>query len=403
MSAGTPFHDLAGFVALPRVTALRLAPDGTWLAAAMQTLSADKKKYLTSIWRIDAQGGPARRLTRSAEGEGSPRFLPDGSLLFTSKRPDPAATKGPDGDSGDVAALWLLPAAGGEARVVAALPGGVTAAEAARDAGAIVVGSPVLPRAGGQGGRPPVAGTAGNGDSAADDTRLRQERKDAGITAILHESAPVRFWDHDLGPDQPRLFAVDPDQVLQTEIGWAGGDKEPALAEDADPEGAERAAHPARLRDLTPEPGRALDGVAFELTPDGASVVTGWWQWDPAGESHCELVMIDVASGKRRVLQSVPEYDFDNPRVSPDGRYIACLRERHATEAGRSTSPWSCSTPGPTPRPRQGPAVTCWPAGTGGRTNSPGRTTRVRCTSPPTTAGGARCSGSTSAPARSPG
>jgi len=211
VSAGTPFHDLADFVALPRVTALRLAPDGTWLAAAVQTLSADKKKYLTSIWRIDAQGGPARRLTRSAEGEGSPRFLPDGSLLFTSKRADPGGAA-KDADSGDVAALWLLPAAGGEARVVAALPGGVTAAEVAREAGAIVVGSPVLP-------------AAGNGDSAADDARLRQERKDAGITAILHESAPVRFWDHDLGPDQPRLFAVDPDQVLQTEIGWAGGDK----------------------------------------------------------------------------------------------------------------------------------------------------------------------------------
>ena len=226
--------------------------------------------------------------------------------------------------------------------MVAALPGGVTAAEVARDAGAIVVGAPVLPG-------------AGNGDSAADDARLRQERKDAGITAILHESAPVRFWDHDLGPDQPRLFAVDPDQVQETEIGWAGGDKEPALADDtAVQEGAERAANPARLRDLTPEPGRALDGEAFELTPDGASVITGWWQWDPAGESHCELVMIDVASGKRRVLLSVPEYDFDNPRVSPDGRYIACLRERHATGTGRSTSPWSCSTR-PTPRTRQGP------------------------------------------------
>src|SRR5580765_5454648 len=113
VSGGTdPFRDLGGFVALPRVTALRLAPDGTWLAAAVQTLSADKKKYLTSIWRIDAQGGPARRLTRSAEGEGSPRFLPDGSLLFTSRRPDPAAATGPDSERGDVAALWLLSASG---------------------------------------------------------------------------------------------------------------------------------------------------------------------------------------------------------------------------------------------------------------------------------------------------
>ena len=243
MSAGTPFHDLADFVALPRVTALRLAPDGTWLAAAVQTLSADKKKYLTSIWRIDAQDGPARRLTRSAEGEGSPRFLPDGSLLFTSKRPDPAARKGPDSDSGDVAALWLLPAAGGEARVVAALPGGVTAAEVARDAGAIVVGAPVLPG-------------AGNGDSAGDDARLRQQRKDAGITAILHESSPVRFWDHDLGPDQVRLIAVAPDQVQETETGWAGGGKEPgaALALGGPGQPARRAA----LRVDPPDAGQVL-------------------------------------------------------------------------------------------------------------------------------------------------
>ena len=48
MSAGVnpsaPFHDLGDFVAVPRVTVLRLAPDGTWLAAAVQTLSTDKKK-----------------------------------------------------------------------------------------------------------------------------------------------------------------------------------------------------------------------------------------------------------------------------------------------------------------------------------------------------------------------
>ena len=41
--------------------------------------------------------------------------------------------------------------------------------------------------------------------------------------------------------------------------------------------------------------------------------------------------MIDVASGKRRVLLSAPEFDFSGPRVSPDGRFIVCQRERHAT------------------------------------------------------------------------
>jgi dipeptidyl aminopeptidase/acylaminoacyl peptidase len=291
----TPFGDLGAFMAIPRVGALRLAPEGSWLAATVQTLSPDRKKYLTSIWRIDPEGGPARRLTRSAEGEGSPRFLPDSSLLFTSKRPDPGADKARPDPGADVSSLWLLPSAGGEARVVARPPGGVAGAEVAAGSGAIVVASPVLP--------------AAEGNSAADDARLRQERNDAGVTAILHESAPVRFWDHDLGPDQLRLFAVDTEEAAESAA----------------------AAEFAGLRDLTPEPGRALDGQAFELTPDGMSLVTGWWQWNPAGESHSELVMIDVASGKRRVLLSVPGFDFSGPRVSPDGRFIACSRETHGT------------------------------------------------------------------------
>jgi hypothetical protein len=32
----TGFHDLADYVAIPRVTGLRLSPDGSWLAAAAQ-------------------------------------------------------------------------------------------------------------------------------------------------------------------------------------------------------------------------------------------------------------------------------------------------------------------------------------------------------------------------------
>jgi dipeptidyl aminopeptidase/acylaminoacyl peptidase len=295
--ATTPFHDLADFVAIPRVTALRLSPDGSWLAAAVQTLSADRKKYLTSLWRIDTGGGPPRRLTRSAEGEASPRFLPDGSLLFTSRRPDPGASQASkDGD--EVATLWLLPPGGGEARVIAAPPGGVTAAEAARDAGTIVLSSPVLPGA----------------EGAADDAKLRKERSDVGVTAILHESEPIRFWDHDLGPDQLRLFSVDPDRLRE-----AAG------------HGAQDTEEFTGLQDLTPEPGRALDEEAFELTPDGASVITGWQLWHPAGQSYAELVMIDVAGGKRLVLLSAPQYNFSGPRVSPDGRFIVCQRETQTT------------------------------------------------------------------------
>ena len=224
----------------------------------------------------------------------------------------------------DVAALWLLPAAGGEARVVAALPGGVTAAEVARDAGAIVVGAPVLPAARAMATAPRT--TPGCARSA------RTPGSPPSCTSPRRSGSGITTW----GPTSPGCSPSIPTRCRKRRSGGPAGTRSRRWPTTA-AEGAERAANPARLRDLTPEPGRALDGEAFELTPDGASVITGWWQWEPAGESHCELVAIDVASGKRRVLLSVPEYDFENPRVSPDGRYIACLRERHATgqPAGR--------------------------------------------------------------------
>jgi dipeptidyl aminopeptidase/acylaminoacyl peptidase len=289
---GTRFHDLAEYMAIPRVGSLRLSPDGTWLAATVQTLSPDKKKYLTSIWRIDTRGGPARRLTRSAEGEANPVFLPDGSLLFTSKRPDPDASKKQDAKP----ALWLLPADGGEARVIATLPGGIAAAAAAKDSGAIVVSSQVMPAAGTAAAGVGEPAAAGNPSTAEDDERLRKERKDAGVSAILHESAPVRYWDHDLGPDQLRLFALE-------------------------------AANAASARDLTPDPGPALHEQAFELTPDGTAVATGWWHRDPAADSYAELVLIDTSTGKRRTLISAPGSVCESPHVSPDGRFVVCTYE----------------------------------------------------------------------------
>ena len=317
MTGDTPFHDLADYMALPRVGALRLSPDGTWLAATVQTLSPDKKKFLTSIWRIDPQGGAPRRLTRSAEGEGGAVFLPDGSLLFVSRRPDPA-TQGSQGKEGkdDKPALWLLPAGGGEARVLAALPGGIAAAAVARDSGAIVASSQVMASAGADAGAGAPAPADADADADADagvepevgasaDERLRKERKDAGVTAILHESAPVRYWDHDLGPDQPHLFALD-----QSQAGTGTG-KEGQVTP----------------RDLTPRSGSALREQAFELTPDGRTVITGWWHRDPAGDSYVELVSVDVATGELHTLLGQPGTALENPRVSPDGRFVVCSRE----------------------------------------------------------------------------
>ena len=296
----TAFPDLSAYAAMPRVTSLRLAPDGTWLAATVQTAAGDPPEYVTSIWRIATQpGSPPARLTRSAEGEGTPEFLPDGSLLFASPRPaagaDGAAgvpgTAGSDAAAGGGTgkpALWLLPAGGGEAWRVAAPPGGVSAVAVAGNAAVFACAAGMLRRAAGM----------------EDDAARRKARKDAGVNAILHEDGRIRYWDHDLGPDARRLLAG--------EARANGGD-------------------PARLRDLTPEAGRAVDEQAFGLTPDGSAVVTGWVSETAGGGWHVEVVTIDAAAGAREVLLTAPDADFEQPRVSPDGRLVLALRSEHDT------------------------------------------------------------------------
>ena len=281
----TPFADLDDYVALPRLGGLALSVDGERLAVGVATLDAKKKKYVTALWDVDPSGRrPARRLTRGAKGESGAAFTPSGDLLFSAARP------GDDSDDDAPPALWLLPKDGGEARIVGSRPGGLGGVAVANQAGTVLAGSSTLP------------------SSVDDETEkgARQARKDAAVAAVLHDGYPVRYWDHDLGPGRTRLFVADP----------LGEGDEARLD----------------LRDLTGHVGRALDvEPSWDLSADGSTVVTTWTMAETGGSERVTLVAVDVATGERRVLADDPDFEYESPRLSPDGSQVALVLYRRST------------------------------------------------------------------------
>jgi dipeptidyl aminopeptidase/acylaminoacyl peptidase len=135
---------------------------------------------------------------------------------------------------------------------------------------------------------------------------MRAKREDGRVSAILHEEFPVRFWDHDLGPDRTRLFTTE---IPDGDAEW-------------------------ELRDLTGHIGAALnDECTWDLTPDGRTVVATWVITEPGGSLRRTLVAIDVATGERRILADDPDHEYDSPRLSPDGTLVAvCVRKRLTPE-----------------------------------------------------------------------
>ncbi len=130
--------------------------------------------------------------------------------------------------------MWLLPAGGGEALLLSDPPAGVDGLAVARTSGTVIIGVGAYP------------GTS----TLEEDAEKHKARKEAGVTAQLFESYPIRYWDHYVGPRDRRLYRIPT------------------------PAAGEGRAEAELVLDGT---GHHLDDeAAFDVTPDGATVVTGW-------------------------------------------------------------------------------------------------------------------------------
>jgi dipeptidyl aminopeptidase/acylaminoacyl peptidase len=284
------FADLAAFATMPRIGSLALSSDGSRLVTVVAELAADEKTWKGALWEVDPGGEhPARRLTRSGKNESSPIFAPDGSLLFLSGRPNQEASS--SGSKGqDKPALWSLPPAG-EAQELFRPGGGVAKVHVASDAGTVLL----------------TATVHRSVDHGEQDDAKRKAREDAGVTAILHEAYPVRFWDADLGPDHPRLFTAGP---------LDGPVTDPV--------------------DLTPDADGRIDESAV-ISPDGRWVAYGYHVDVSASYGRRIALQLAAADGSStRMLADQDGVSFHQPAFTPDSAGLICVRQQEST----ADAPW---------------------------------------------------------------
>jgi len=108
----------------------QIAPDGEWVAYVVGTVDSARDRSNSDLYMVRWDGSRAVQLTFTSEGEGSPRWSPDGRYLSF------VASRGTSRSGGQI---WLLDRAGGEAQKLTDLKSGVSGYEWSPDSKRIVI------------------------------------------------------------------------------------------------------------------------------------------------------------------------------------------------------------------------------------------------------------------------
>ncbi len=119
---------------LKSVSDPRLSPDGTLVTYVVTTTDITGNRKNADLWLIPAAGGDARQLTHHQASDTAPRWSPDGqTLAFLSSR------------HGGKPQVHLLPLDGGEAKRITNVQGGVGHPWWAPDGGSLLFTAKVYP------------------------------------------------------------------------------------------------------------------------------------------------------------------------------------------------------------------------------------------------------------------
>ena len=250
-------------VTTPRIAGLAAHRNGP-VVVLRQELAPDGKRFVKHAWSVPCDGAPVQ-LTHEENGVQEVRPTGSGAVYFTSERQAP-------GDDAKRTRLWLLPEHG-EARPVLDTPNGISNLQLGGDRVFFISGM-----------HPAARATA---DEFARNREIHDRRDETGVSAVLYDRAPMRYWDHDLPAAQDALWFLDPE---------------------------------GRVRRVELPPGQFLD---YSVAPDGTWVLAAIATLLPRGVQRSQLWRVPVpdddGDGARSRAGAAPggaEDDGDGARHS---------------------------------------------------------------------------------------
>ncbi len=300
-----------------------LSADGRWLAYTVSTANLDEDITQSDLWRIAYDGGEPEALTRTPDtSEWAPRWSPDGKqLAFLSDR---GFGKGDRRD--DSVQVWLMPAKGGKARRITALPAGVEDFVWSPDGQrlAVIAWDPERPAGTPEPKQPaPIVTSRYQFKEDGHDYLGERRRHVYRVDIATGKAMQLTSGAHD-----EQLPAWSPDGKLIAYVSKRGADPDRHINYDIYVIAPEAG---AVERQLTRFVGADLDpywGARPEWSPDSTRIAylqggeDRWIYYAP-----WQLAVVDVATGQATIPAPIDRC-FYKPLWSADGRSIFALVEQ---------------------------------------------------------------------------